>query len=220
MTGIFKSLRQNNRDLMKHLGLVHILLLLGVGLLFGQAAAELTAYQDLIPSANVGQTVMVTVSLTYNGYNSTQAIVTPYLPFGIVANAGSQSADLYPGITQQISYPLAAQQSGTYWIVSDISYAEEGTWRNLRLEAPFTAIGQSEPQQTLPGGIGLNASGPNASSIPVGPDPFAMPPGGVLPEEAPPQPEGETPESGPPEGMPNDGESPPQDTEERPPLGQ
>ena len=199
---------------MKHLGLVHILLLLGVGLLFGQAAAELTAYQDLIPSANVGQTVMVTVSLTYNGYNSTQAIVTPYLPFGIVANAGSQSADLYPGITQQISYPLAAQQSGTYWIVSDISYAEEGTWRNLRLEAPFTAIGQSEPQPTLP------VIEPNASSIPVGSDPFVMPPGGVLPDEAPTKPEGETSESGSPDGMQHDGENPPQDYEERPPLGQ
>ena len=162
---------------MKHLGLVRIILLLGVGLLFGQAAAELTAYQDLIPSANVGQTVMVTVSLTYNGYNSTQAIVTPYLPFGVVANAGSQSADLYPGITQQISYPLAAQQSGTYWIVSDISYAEDGTWRNLRLEAPFTAIGQSEPQPTPAADIGPNASC-NSGRIP---DPFAMPPGGVLP---------------------------------------
>jgi hypothetical protein len=217
MTGIFKSLRQNNRDLMKHLGLVHILLLLGVGLLFGQAEAELTAYQDLIPSANDGQTVMVTVSLTYNGHDSTQAIVTPYLPFGIVANAGSQSADLYPGITQQISYPLAAQQSGTYWIVSDISYAEEGTWRNLRLEAPFTAIAQSEPQPILPG------IEPNASSIPVGSDPFAMPPGGVPPEEAPPQmpqPGGETAESGSPDGMQQDGESLPQDHEERPPLGQ
>jgi len=162
---------------MKHLGLVHILLLLGVGLLFGQAAAELTAYQDLIPSANVGQTVMVTVSLTYNGYNSTQAVVTPYIPVGIVASAGSQSADLYPGITQQISYPLEAQQSGTYWIVSDISYAEDGTWRNLRLEAPFTAIGQSETQPTLPD------IGPNASSIPAEPDPFAMPPGVVLPQK-------------------------------------
>jgi hypothetical protein len=184
-----------------------------VGLLFGQAAAELTAYQDLIPSANVGQTVMVTVSLTYNGYNSTQAIVTPYLPFGIVANAGSQSADLYPGITQQISYPLAAQQSGTYWIVSDISYAEEGTWRNLRLEAPFTAIAQSEPQPPLPG------TEPNASSIPVGPDPLAMPPGGALPDEAPTQPEGETAESGSPDGMQHDGENPLPDHEERPPLG-
>lgn len=194
---------------MKHLGLVHILLLLGVGLLFGQAAAELTAYQDLIPSANVGQTVMVTVSLTYNGYNSTQAVVTPYIPVGIVASAGSQSADLYPGITQQISYPLAAQQSGTYWIVSDISYAEDGTWRNLRLEAPFTAIGQSETQPTLPD------IGPNASSIPAEPDPFAMPPGVVLPAEAP-QPEGETPEGGSPEGMSDDGENPPPDHEERP----
>ena len=124
---------------MKHLGLVHILLLLGVGLLLGPAAAELTAYQNLIPSAEVGQMVTVTVSLTYNGLNSTQAMVTPSLPPGVVANAGGQSTELYPGVTQQISYPLTAQQSGTYWIVSEISYAEDGTWRNLRLEAPFTA---------------------------------------------------------------------------------
>ena len=124
---------------MKHLGLVHILLLLGVGLLLGPAVAELTAYQNLMPSAEVGQMVTVTVSLTYNGLNSTQAMVTPSLPPGVVANAGGQSTELYPGVMQQISYPLTAQQSGTYLIVSEISYAEDGTWRNLRLEAPFTA---------------------------------------------------------------------------------
>ena len=82
---------------MKHLGLVHILLLLGVGLLLGPAVAELTAYQNLIPSAEVGQMVTVTVSLTYNGQNSTQAMVTPNLPPGVVANAGGQSTELYPG---------------------------------------------------------------------------------------------------------------------------
>jgi len=150
---------------MKHLGLVHILLLLVVGLLLATAAAELTAYQNLIPSAEVGQMVTVTVSLTYNGQNSTQAVVAPSLPPGVVANAGVQSAQLYPGVTQQISYPLTAQQSGNYWIVSEISYAEDGTWRNLRLEAPFTATASNVPQpQPMPGmmtpGVGQNGTNP------------------------------------------------------------
>jgi hypothetical protein len=181
MTGIFKSCRQNNIDPMKHLGLVHILLLLGVGLLSGQADAELTAYQNLIPSAEVGQMVIVTVSLTYNGPNFTQAMVTPSLPPGVVAEAGGQSKQLYPGVTEQISYPLIVQQSGNYLIVSDISYDEEGTVRNLRLEAPFTAIGSAEPQtQQMTGemrpGIGQNGT------YPMETDPFAMQPGGGLPD--------------------------------------
>jgi hypothetical protein len=180
MTGIFKSRRQNNRDPMKHLGLVHILLLLGVGLLFGPAAAELTAYQNPIPAAEVGQMVTVTVSLTYNGLNSTQAVVTPSLPPGVVANVGGQSTQLYPLVTQQISYPLTAQQSGTYLIVSEISYAEDGTWRNLRLEAPFTAIASAVPEpQPMPGeqtpGVGPDGSNP------MGKDPFQTP-GGDLPD--------------------------------------
>jgi hypothetical protein len=179
MTGIFKSRRQNNSDLMNHLGLGHILLLLGVGLLLGTAAAELTAYQNLMSSAEVGQMVTVTVSLTYNGQNSTEVVVAPNLPPGVVANAGGQSTQLFPGVTQQISYSLTAQQSGTYWIVSDISYAEDGTWRNLRLEAPFTAIGSVDPR-LLPGemapGVGLN------STNPIGSDPFAMPPSGDMPD--------------------------------------
>ncbi|MCX6678216.1 MAG: hypothetical protein NTU95_09790 [Methanothrix sp.] len=167
---------------MKHLGLVHILLLLGVGLLMGTAAAELTAYQNLIPTAEVGQMVTVTVSLTYNGLNSTQAVVAPSLPPGIVANGGGQSTQLYPGVTQQISYPLTAQQSGNYWIVSEISYAEDGTWRNLRLEAPFTATPSAVPQaQPTPGATTPDNVGPNGTN-PMGTDPFAVPPGGVLPD--------------------------------------
>ena len=202
---------------MKHLGIVPIILLLGVGFIGGLANAELTANQQVPSPAAVGDTVMVTVSLVYNGINSTEAVITPNLPVGVVANAGSQTSDLYPGDLSPVSYPLGAQQSGTYWIVSQISYADDGTWRSLQLEAPFTAIAQSEPQPTLPG------IGPNASSIPVGSDPFAMPPGGVPPEQAPPQmpqPDGETAERGSPDGMQHDGESPPQDHEERPPLGQ
>lgn len=120
--------------------------------MIGGVAGELTAYQSLIPSAGVGQMVTVTVSLTYNGQNSTQAVVTPSLPSGVVANGGGQSLELYPGVTQQVSYPLMAEQSGSYWIVSDISYAEGGAWRSLRLEAPFTATGSSNPStQTQPG---------------------------------------------------------------------
>ncbi|MBN1235133.1 MAG: hypothetical protein JW999_03685 [Methanotrichaceae archaeon] len=166
---------------MKHLGLVQFILLLGVGLLLlGPAAAELTAYQNLMPSAEVGQMVTVTVSLTYNGQNSIQAVVTPSPPPGVVANAGGQSIELYPGVTQQVSYPLAAQQSGTYWIVSEISYAEYGAWRNLRLEAPFTAIAPVVPQpQPTPGETTPHVE-PDGSN-PMGTDPFPMPPGGALP---------------------------------------
>jgi hypothetical protein len=222
MTGIFKSRRQNNRDPMKHLGLVHILLLLGVGLLLGPAVAELTAYQNLMPSAEVGQMVTVTVSLTYNGLNSTQAMVTPSLPPGVVANAGGQSTELYPGVMQQISYPLTAQQSGTYLIVSEISYAEDGTWRNLRLEAPFTASAVPEPQPQPGSGEITSGLGPNGTN-PMGADPFAMPLGDVLPggvSPLPAQPANETPGSGFPEDMPPDGFSPTPDQGEQPPGGE
>lgn len=229
MTGIFKSRRQNNRDPMKHLGLVHILLLLGVGLLLGPAVAELTAYQNLIPSAEVGQMVTVTVSLTYNGLNSTQAMVTPNLPPGVVANAGGQSTELYPGVMQQISYPLTAQQSGTYWIVSEISYGEDGTLRNLRLEAPFTATASAVPEpQPQPGSGEITPGvGPDGSN-PMGTDPFAVPPGavppgGVLPDGVSPQPmqpANETPGSGFPEDVPPDGLNPAPDQGEQPPGGE
>ena len=131
-------------------------------MLSGTAGGELTAYQNLIPSAEVGQMVTVTVSLTYNGFNSTQVVVTPSIPSGVVANGGGQNIELYPGVTQQISYPLMAQQSGSYWIVSDISYAEGGAWRSLRLEAPFTATASSasQPQQQQqPYPVGESSSG-------------------------------------------------------------
>jgi hypothetical protein len=224
MTGIFKSRRQDNRDPMKHLGLVHILLLLGVGLLLGSAVAELTAYQNMMPSAEVGQMVTVTVSLTYNGLNSTQAMVTPRLPPGVIANVGGQSTELYPGVTQQISYPLTARQSGNYWIVSEISYAEDGTWRNLRLEAPFTATASAVPEpQPQPGSGEITPGvGPDGSN-PMGTDPFAVPPGGVLPDGVSPQPmqpANETPGSGFPEDVPQDGLNPAHDQGEQPPGGE
>ncbi|MDQ1262176.1 MAG: hypothetical protein QG575_1357 [Euryarchaeota archaeon] len=197
---------------MKHLGLGHILLLIGVGLLLGQATAELTAYQSLVPSADVGQMVTVTVSLTYNGQTPTQAVVTPSLPYGVVANAGEQSTDLYPGVMKQIRYPLTAQQSGSYWIVSEISYAEDGTTRYLRLEAPFTATDAAMteprpmPQEPTPG------AGPDGSN-PMGTDPFANPQEGSLPSEVSPgdkQPDNNgKDESGFPEDAPDQGERPP-----------
>ena len=195
MTGIFKSRWLNNKSPMKHLGLGHILLLIGMGLLLGQAAAELTAFQSLAPSATVGQMVTVTVSLTYNGQTPAQAVVTPSLPFGVVANAGQQSTELYPGVTQQISYPLTAEQSGSYWIVSDINYAEGGAWRNLRLEAPFTAIDSTPaaPEQSqqvpLPGmtpGMGQDGSYPGGSYTGDADQttyPATMPPDGGLPNK-------------------------------------
>jgi hypothetical protein len=214
MTGIFKSRRQNNRDLMKHLRLGHILLLIGVGLLLGSAAAELTAYPNPIPSAEVGQMVTVTVSLTYNGQTPTKAVVTPSLPPGVVANAGGQSTQLYPGVTQQISYPLTAEQSGTYWIVSEISYAEDGTMRNLRLEAPFTATASVVTEPLPMPGAQTPGVGPNGSNM----DPFPMPPGSVPPDGL--SPRDARPDNNPdnngtggggfPENAPDQGERPPE----------
>ena len=205
---------------MKHLGLVHIILLLIVGaLISGTTGGQLTAYQNLIPSAEVGQMVTVTVSLTYNGFNSTQAVVTPSLPSGVVANGGGQSIELDPGITQQISYPLTAEQSGSYWIVSDISYAEGGAWRSLRLEAPFTATTSAQSQQQ-PYPMGEPSSGgpivypwQSGSTYPA--DPLGTDPYGNVPDDASMQTlqnnrsqNGEWPNEGIPQGdMPQYGES-------------
>ena len=68
---------------MKHLGLVWVLLLLGIGALMGPATAQLTAGQSVPPSVNLGDSAMVTVTLTYYGNNATQAVITPGLPPGI-----------------------------------------------------------------------------------------------------------------------------------------
>jgi hypothetical protein len=131
---------------MKQLGILPILLLLGVGITSGPAVAELTASQSVPSLASVGETVQVTVMLTYNGGNATQVVVTPGLPPGVVTDLpGGQSAQLYPGAPAPISYPIRAVQSGTYTIISQIAYAEDGTWRELLLEAPFTAEGEIEP---------------------------------------------------------------------------
>lgn len=136
----------------------------------GPATAQLTAGQSVPPSVNVGENAMVTVTLTYYGSDATQAIITPGLPPGIeTSNPEGQTAQLYPGITAPISYPIRAVQSGTYIVASHVSYSEDGTWRNLRLESPVTAIGQPMPQQPgqmLPPGVGpqLNGSAPGNSS--------------------------------------------------------
>ena len=169
---------------MKHLGIVPILLLMGLWITSGPSTAELTATQQINPpQAAVGETVMVTVMLTYNGANAMQAMVTPNPPFGVVSDySGDLSADLYPGVTEPISYPIRAEQSGTYWIASQIAYSEGGRNINLRLETPFTAIGSAAPEpQPQP-------MTPEASS---GGSPGGMPPGegvpgGAVPGEMPP----------------------------------
>ncbi|VVB72808.1 Uncharacterised protein [uncultured archaeon] len=178
MTGIFKSRWQKIRELMKHLGLVPIFPLLVVGLFTGLAMAELTAYQQVPSQASVGETVMVSVMLTYNGASATQAVVTPSLPSGVVSDAGEQTAELSPGAQQRVSYPIRAEQSGTYWIVSQIAYAEDGTWRNLRLEAPFTAIGMATTEpQTWPGQT-FPSIGTPSGDTPNNPGPIIGNPGG------------------------------------------
>jgi hypothetical protein len=164
---------------MKHLGLTHILLLfLGAGLFLGSATAELTASQDVPPTANVGENVMVTVMLTYSGSNATQASITPGLSSGLETNFPGGQTELYPGISAPISYPIRAVQSGTYLVTSQVSYSEEGTWRNLRLESPFTATGQLQPggQQPNPG-QGVPVAWPQTSN-PFGTNPNVANPNG------------------------------------------
>lgn len=166
---------------MKHLGFVHILLLFMVaGLFLGPVTAELTASQNVPPSANVGENVMVTVVLTYSGSNAAQAIITPGLTPGLETNyPGGQAMDLYPGLSAPISYPIRAVQSGTYLVTSLVSYSEEGTWRNLRLESPFTASGQLEPgqMQPFPGqempGV-LPQNGNPYGTVPYGTNPYGI----------------------------------------------
>jgi hypothetical protein len=179
MTGILKSRWLKNSVLMKHLGIEPIILLLGVGLIAGLASAELTASQQVPTPAAVGDTVMVTVSLIYNGVNSTEAVITPNLPGGVVSDMpGGQTAELQPGAFSPVSYPIRAEQSGTYWIVSQIAYSDDGTWRSLQLEAPFTATGgiTTEPQ-TPPGGVTPGATTPGGIT------PGEVTPGGVVTPE-------------------------------------
>ncbi|MDD1739880.1 MAG: hypothetical protein LUQ30_03405 [Methanothrix sp.] len=80
------------------LGLVHIILILGMGaLMLGTAGGMLTAYQSLMPpSTEVGQTATLIVSLTNNGPDSILAKVSPSSPPGVFANGGEQSLEL-PG---------------------------------------------------------------------------------------------------------------------------
>ncbi len=151
---------------MKHLGLAWVLLLLGIGALMGPAMAQLTAGQSVPPSLNLGDSAMVTVTLTYYGNNATQAVITPGLPPGIETSyPQGQTAELYPGTTAPISYPIRAIQSGTYIIASHVSYSEDGTWRNLWLESPLTVIGQLTPQ---PGQMDPAGMGPLSGDSPPG----------------------------------------------------
>ena len=101
---------------------------------------HLTASQNVPPTANVGENVMVTVMLTYSGSNATVASITPGLPSGLETNFPGGQTELHPGISAPISYRIRAVQSGTYLVISQVSYSEKGTRRNLRLESPFTAI--------------------------------------------------------------------------------
>lgn len=142
----------------------------------GPAGAQLTAGQSVPPSLNVGESAMVTVTLTYYGSDATQAIITPGLPPGIeTSNPEGQTAQLYPGITAPISYPIRGIQCGNYIIASDVSYYEDGLPRNLRLLSDLTVVGQDipmQPGQTAPAGIappGIGPQGINGSeSYPPG----------------------------------------------------
>jgi hypothetical protein len=193
MTGIFKSRRLEMGVLMKHLGFVLILLLLGIGFIGNSAMATLTASQHVPSPVGVGETVMVTVMLTYNGANSTQAVITPLLPPGVASEMpGGQTAELYPMASAPISYPIRADQSGTYVIVSQVEYAEDGTWRNLRLEAPFAVIGEMRPEpqpfpgDRIPGEVAPPGGNPPGDMPPGGNPPGNMSPGDMPPGNVPP----------------------------------
>ena len=149
---------------MKHLGLVHFLLIMGMGaLISGTAGGMLTAYQSLMPpSTEVGQTATLIVYLTNNGLGSIQATVSPYPP-EIFANGGEQTLEMFPGETQQASYFLTPQQSGSYLIESIISYTENGAaMRSLRLQDAFT-VTQPQSDQTGPRGNVFPGSSDNSN---------------------------------------------------------
>jgi hypothetical protein len=176
---------------MKHLGLMPVLLLLAVGSTCSMAAAELTASQQVPPKAPVGQTVVVSVQLYNGGSNPMDVVVSPNLPAGLETEPGPWPAKLDPRGRAAIRYPFRAVQSGSYWIVSQISYSEEGTWRDLILEAPFTAESPVSPGPQGPASPG-GLSGPGA---PAPPGSLPEQNGSASPAGAPPD-EGSEPQKG------------------------
>jgi hypothetical protein len=150
---------------MKQLGLMPVLLLLAIGLTCSITAAELTASQQVPPRATVGQTVVVNVQLYNGGSNPMDVVVSPNLPAGLETEPGPWPAKLDPRGRAAIRYPFRAVQSGSYWVVSQISYSEEGTWRDLILEAPFTAESPVPPGPQGPASPG-GLSGPGSPDTP------------------------------------------------------
>jgi hypothetical protein len=128
---------------MKQLGrVVCVLLLLVVwSVCCFVATAQLTADQSVQPSTvAVGQTATVNLMLTYSGNNGIQVTVSPGFTPGITVGSGPQNWLLSPGMPQPISYPIIAEQSGSYWITTLISYMDEGGPRQLSKESPFNVI--------------------------------------------------------------------------------
>lgn len=141
---------------MKRVGFV-LMLLLGVGLCTGFAAAELTASQWLDRgSIKVGDTAMVTLNLMYVGDNATQARVMPIVPYGLATSGpGTYMITLYPGQPEAVSYPVIGEQPGYYDVISSISYTEYGFVRELQMVSPLVVVSQSPespPPAAPPGG--------------------------------------------------------------------
>jgi hypothetical protein len=176
---------------MKNLGLVPILILLALGSTCPLADAELTASQQVPPKAPVGQTVVVNVQLYNGGSDPMDVVVSPDLPSGLEAEQGPWPTTLDPRGQAAIRYPFRAVQIGSYWVVSQISYSEEGTWRDLTLEAPFTAISPASPGQDGPPspGISPEPEGHNRPGGPPGRDGSVVP--GGAPAEGSGEPQGE-----------------------------
>jgi hypothetical protein len=148
-------------SLMKQLGvIVPVLLLLGLGLGIASipAAAELTASQSLDRNAaSVGDAVNVMVVLSNNGANISEATVTPgYSPGIAIDNPGAQSVTLYPGVMSTVSYPIRAEQTGTFLVSSIISYVDEGIPRQLNMVSQLTVTTGNQNTGSMNAGSDFN----------------------------------------------------------------
>lgn len=125
---------------MKRLDLVPILLLLGVGII-GVALGGLSADQRLDRyTAPVGEQVMVMLTLTNIGANSSQVTVTPSsVPGILIMNPDPQDLELGPKGRSMVNYPIMAEWSGKHFVTSEISYTEDSMEWELTVQTPFMA---------------------------------------------------------------------------------
>jgi uncharacterized protein (DUF58 family) len=127
---------------MRQLGIaMPVLVLLVMGITIGVVAGEIAVGQQLTrDSAPVGEQVVVNVNFATNGEIPSQVSVTPSLPPGVfTSQPQTQFLMLEPSGQGAINYPVVAQQSGYYDIISVISYTDEAGFQELNMISPFTA---------------------------------------------------------------------------------